>query len=71
MCNEIAKLHGLEFQGRKIIIQEAKAPPRTLLNELCTSAAANDQQNMHKMPSIINDVRSKSPIAPTEEQSPI
>ena len=71
MCNEFAKLHGLEFQGRKIIIEEAKTPPRTLSNELSTSAVANDQQNMHKMPSAINDVRSKSPTAPTEEQSPI
>ena len=42
VCNELVKLHGLEFQGRKIIIEEAKTPPRTLLNELSTSAVAND-----------------------------
>ena len=71
VCNELVKLHGLEFQGRKIIIEEAKTPPRTLLNELSTSAVANDQQNMHKMSPTINDVRSRLPTAPTEEQSPI
>ena len=43
VCNELVKLYGLEFQGRKIIIEEAKTPPRTLLNELSTSAVANDQ----------------------------
>ena len=71
VCNELVKLHGLEFQGRKIIIEEAKTPPRTLLNELSTSAVANDQQNMHKMPPTINDVKSRLTTAPTEEQSPI
>ena len=43
VCNELAKLHGLEFHGRKIISEEAKTPPRTLLNKLSTSAVANDQ----------------------------
>ena len=37
----------MECHGRKIIIEEAKTPPRTLLNELSTSAVANNQQNMH------------------------
>ena len=41
------------------------------MNELFTSAEANDQQNMQKMPPNTNDVRSKLPTAPTEEQSPI
>ena len=52
-------------------MEEAKTPPRTLLNELSTSAVANDQQNMHKIPPTVNDVRSRLPAAPTEEQSPI
>ena len=30
VCNELVKLHDLEFQGCKIIIEEAKTPPRTL-----------------------------------------
>ena len=68
-CNELVKLHGLEFHGHKIIIEEAKARPRTSLNELSTSAVANEQQNMHKMPPTINDVRSRLITAPTEEQS--
>ena len=71
VCDELAKLHGSEFHSRKIIIEEAKAPPRTLVNELSTSALANDQQGMHKMPPTINDVRSRLPTAPTAEQSPI
>ena len=61
----------MEFHGRKIIIEEAKTPPRTLVNELYTNAVANDQQNMHKMPPTINDVKSSLPTAPTEEQIPI
>ena len=68
VCNELIKLHGLEFYCRKIFIEEAKTPPKTLLNELSTSTVANDQQNMHK---IISDVRSRLPTAPTEEQRPI
>ena len=32
VCNKFVKLHGLEFHGRKIIIEKAKTPPRTLLN---------------------------------------
>ena len=71
VCNKLVKLRGLEFHGRKIIIEETKTPPRTLLNYLSTSAVANDQQNMHKMPPTNNDVRSKLPTAPTEKQSPI
>ena len=61
----------MEFQGRKIVIEEAKTPRRTLLNELSTSTLANYQQNMHKMSSTINDVRSRLPTAPPEEPSPI
>ena len=71
VCNELLKLHGLEFHGLKIIIEEAKTPPRTLLNELSTSAVANDQQNMDKTPPNVKDVKSKLPTAPTEDQSPI
>ena len=71
VCNELVKLHGLEFHGCKIIIEEVKTTPRTLLNELLTSAVANNQQNKHKMPPTINNVRSRLPTAPTEEQSPI
>ena len=44
VCNELVKLHGLEFYGRKIIIEEAKTLPKTLLNELSTSTVADDQQ---------------------------
>ena len=29
VCNELVKLHGLEFHGRKIIIEEAKTLSRT------------------------------------------
>ena len=71
ICNELLKLHDLEFHNRKIIIEQDKTPPRTLLNELSTNAAANDQQNIHKMSPAINDVRSKLPAAPTEKQSHI
>ena len=56
VCDELVKLHGLEFQGRKIIIKEAKTPPRTLVNELSSSTVANDQQSMHKMLPTINYV---------------
>ena len=49
VCHELVKLHGLEFHDRKIIIEEAKTPPRTLVNELLTSAVANDQQSIHKI----------------------
>ena len=38
VSNELVKSDGLEFHGCKIIIEEAKTPPRTLLNELSTSA---------------------------------
>ena len=68
---KLVKLHGLEFHGRKIIIEEAKRSPRTLVNKLLISAVANDQQSMHKMLPTINKVRSKLPTAPTEEQYPI
>ena len=71
VCNELAKFHGLEFHGRKIIIEEAKTPHRTLVNELSRNAVANDQESMHKMPPAINGVGSSLPKAPTEEQHPI
>ena len=71
VCDELVKLHGFEFHGRKVIIEEAKTPPRTLLYKLSTSAVANYQQNMHKMSPTINDVMSRLPAAPIEEQSPI
>ena len=71
VCDELVKVHGLEFHGRKIIIEEAKTPPRTLITDLFTSAVANDQKSMFKIPPIINDVRSRLPTAPTEEQPPI
>ena len=58
----------MEFHGRKIINEEAKAPPRTLVNELSTNAVANDQQSMYKMSLTINDVRSRLLTAPTEGQ---
>ena len=44
VCDELVKVHGLEFHGRKIIIEEAKTPPRTLITDLFTSAVANDQK---------------------------
>ena len=49
VCDDLVKLHGLKFHGRKIIIEEAKIPPRTFVNELFTSAVANHQEIMHKM----------------------
>ena len=70
VCDELLKFYGLEFHGRKIIIEEAKTPPRTLI-ELSRNAAANDQQSMHKIPPTINNVRSSLPTSPTEEQHPI
>ena len=51
--------------------EEAKTPPRTLVNELSTSAVTNDQQSKHKMPPTIRDIRSRLPTAPTEKQHPI
>ena len=71
VSNELVKSDGLEFHGCKIITEEAKTPPRTLLNELSISAVANDQQNMDKMSPTINDVKSKLPAAPVQEQCPI
>ena len=38
VCDKLVKLHSFEFHGRKIIIEEAKTPPRTLVNKLSTSA---------------------------------
>ena len=38
VSNELVKSDGLEFHGCKIIIEEAKKPPWTLLNELSTIA---------------------------------
>ena len=61
----------MEFYGRKIIIEEAKTPPKTLVNELSTSAVANDYQSIRKMPPTFDDVRSRLPKTPTEEQCPI
>ena len=66
VCDDLVKLHGLKFHGRKIIIEEAKIPPRTFVNELFTSAVANHQQIMHKMTPTINNVRSRLPTATTE-----
>ena len=34
VCDELVKLHGLEFHVRKSIIEEVKTPPRTLVCEL-------------------------------------
>ena len=70
VCNEPLKLHGLEFQVRNIIIEEAKTPIKTLLNELSTSPVANDHQNMDKMHPTIDDVTSRLTTAPTEKQNP-
>ena len=42
VCRELVKLHGLGFSSRKIIIEEAKTPPRPLINKLSTSALGND-----------------------------
>ena len=69
--DELVKLHGLEFNGRKTIIKEVKTSPGPLVNELSRKAVANDQQSMHKKPSTITDIRSRLPTAPTEEQHPI
>ena len=62
---------GLEFYGRKIIIEEAKTPPKTLVKELSTSPLANDYQSMHKISPTFDDVRSRLLKTPTEEQCPI
>ena len=70
VCDGLVKFHGLEFHGRKIIIEEAKTPPRTLI-ELSRNAVANDQKSMHEIPPTINNVRSRLPTSPTEEQHPI
>ena len=37
VCDELVKLHGLEFHVRKSIIEEAKTPPRALVCELSTT----------------------------------
>ena len=71
VCDELVKLHGLEFHVRKSIIEEVKTPPRTLVCELSPSAVANNQQSMHKMAPINNDLTSRLPIPTTEEQHPI
>ena len=68
VCDELVKLHCLEFHGLEIsIIEESKTPPQTLVKKTSTNAVANDQQSIHKMPSRYNDVTT----APTEEQHPI
>ena len=46
--DELVKLHGLKFNGRKTIIKEIKTSPGPLVNELSRKAVANDQQSMHK-----------------------
>ena len=69
--DELVKLHGLKFNGRKTIIKEIKTSPGPLVNELSRKAVANDQQSMHKKPSTITDIRSRLPTAPAEEQHPI
>ena len=33
VCDELVKLHGLEFHGRKIVIEKAETPHKTLVNE--------------------------------------
>ena len=71
VCHELVKLHGLEFHVRKSIIEEVKTPPRTLVCELSPSAVANNQQSMHKMAPVNNDLTSRLPIPTTEEQHPI
>ena len=71
VCDELVKLRGLEFHGRKIITEKSKTIPRALVNKSSTNAVANDQRNMHKMAPTISDVRSRLPTAPTEEQNPI
>ena len=47
VCEELVKLHGLEFHGRKIIIKDGKTPHRTIVNKLSTSAVANDQKSKY------------------------
>ena len=71
VCDELVKLYGFEFHGLKLIMEEVKTPPRTLVNELSASAVANDQQSIHKIPPPINDVRSRLLTTSTEEQRPI
>ena len=57
ICDELVKLHDLEFYGPKIIIiEEAKTLPRTFFNKLSKNVVANDQQSMHKMSPSYNDV---------------
>ena len=60
----------MEFHDHKIVIQEAKTPSRTLISKLSTNALVNNQQSLHRLPPNINDVRSRLPTAPTEEQDP-
>ena len=59
----------MEFHGRKIITEEVKSLPRPLVNKLSTNAVANDQKSMHKMFPTINNIRSRLPTAPNEEDS--
>ena len=47
VCEELVKLHGLEFHGRKIIIKDGKTPHRTIVNKLSTNAVANDQKSKY------------------------
>ena len=47
VCDELVKLHGSEIHDLKIIMEEAKTPPRTLVNEWSRNVT-NDQRSMHK-----------------------
>lgn len=58
----------MEFYHRKIITEEAKPPPRILVNKLSTNAVTNGQQIMPKLLPNIKDVRSRLPTVSTEEQ---
>ena len=62
---------GWNFTALKISVEEAKTPFSALIKELSLSVAANNQQGMHRMPTIINNIRSRLPTVPTEEQHPI
>ena len=42
VCDNLVKLHGLEFHGRKSITEEAKTPLRPLAYNFSTNTVAND-----------------------------
>ena len=52
-------------------IKHHTTPHRTLVNVSSTNALANDQQSMHEMSPIFNNIKSRLPTAPTEKQDPI